>query len=881
MSTEPNMSGTIYDSYWSRWERLREKLLMRDLNSRFGDYCNRVKELKHQYDTPDSMPFLASIKILEDEVLLLRKSYEHEIDNIRRELDDFVRLKNFYAAESDKNHRSAVDLQDRLYWENDRNKRANDEVNVLSRNVAQRDQELHDAKMAIRAPMEELAQTKRLADEYSRQNGDLKYRYEAEQRQRLDAEDRCHHLKQKIDFDTNMHAKEIQELKDRLNQSATTILHLESKIRQLSVPDTTTPEVIQRVRDTAEAEIRRYQTESEEVFNRNMTQVQHQMLEDNRKIENLTTDNARHMGEIDTLQAQIRGLQREIQVLDHQKGGLETALNNERIRAQENVRSLQNKMQSLQQMLLDKMREVNVAKDAQVPMKTEIESYRAILEAEERRLGLPWLPPPHPPIAPLPPVTSSPAVLAALTSPRLIPSPPLRIPLASPPVKTLTNVNINDLPMPPKPLRPAPQKTSYIVGPVPQSESPRGPSPILDPVQRSSVERPSDRAKSAPGGQRSLPVVPTNLGQGKDYFDEMFNDLKRTTLKRPQSSPAERPETSTSHDYTTATSSATGNMKILEVNRDGQYIRLLNDSEEKDYEIGGFMLQQNVGGHPVAVYRFPPRVTFKANTTTTVYSGTNDPILHQPPESFVWKEQEKWGTGAECTTILCKPNGQAIAWTTAAHRFANDAYEMDSQPGTSTKITDDVAPDTFENQEPDQEYRHTGDVYEGRPGEYEGDLTEINTGQINQPKPEPVYLKREKAQPPSLSPPKHPYGQAPPFSTHPHSSTQRPYTMGNDNSSVNRQSRSQTTRPDPIQGQPYAGASGARMGSASLRRPPPMKETRSGNVANKSAGTIRYGYPTPFLSPYQQDFSERYDSGRTSIAPQSQIPSHLRPQVIS
>ena len=70
------------------------------------------------------------------------------------------------------------------------------------------------------------------------------------------------------------------------------------------------------------------------------------------------------------------------------------------------------------------------------------------------------------------------------------------------------------------------------------------------------------------------------------------------------------------------------------------------------------MLQQNVGGHPVAVFRFPPRTKFAPNSTVTVFSGCNDHKLHNPPSDYVWKEQQKWGTGPECTTILCRPNGQ-------------------------------------------------------------------------------------------------------------------------------------------------------------------------------------------------------------------------------
>ena len=70
------------------------------------------------------------------------------------------------------------------------------------------------------------------------------------------------------------------------------------------------------------------------------------------------------------------------------------------------------------------------------------------------------------------------------------------------------------------------------------------------------------------------------------------------------------------------------------------------------------MIQQNVGGHPVAVYRFPERLKLCAGDVVTVWSGTADPMNHQPPTDFVFKEQQKWGTGPECTTILCKPNGQ-------------------------------------------------------------------------------------------------------------------------------------------------------------------------------------------------------------------------------
>ncbi|XP_028397529.1 lamin-B2-like [Dendronephthya gigantea] len=121
-------------------------------------------------------------------------------------------------------------------------------------------------------------------------------------------------------------------------------------------------------------------------------------------------------------------------------------------------------------------------------------------------------------------------------------------------------------------------------------------------------------------------------------------------------------------DYYSPTSSHTGHVKILEVNPSGKYVRLFNSSTFQDEEIGGFMIQQNISGSPVTVFRFPPRTKLKANSHVTVWSAVSL-VPHNPPSDFLWKDQHKWGTGPECTTILCKPNGQAVAWTTAAFPF--------------------------------------------------------------------------------------------------------------------------------------------------------------------------------------------------------------------
>ncbi|RUS84507.1 hypothetical protein EGW08_007746 [Elysia chlorotica] len=54
-----------------------------------------------------------------------------------------------------------------------------------------------------------------------------------------------------------------------------------------------------------------------------------------------------------------------------------------------------------------------------------------------------------------------------------------------------------------------------------------------------------------------------------------------------------------------------------------------------EFELGGYLLQQNVGGHPVAVFRFPPRTKFAADSTITVWAAMNDPHLSQPAHALL------------------------------------------------------------------------------------------------------------------------------------------------------------------------------------------------------------------------------------------------------
>lgn len=824
--------------------RTQEREELQKINDRFTSYIQKVRHLREQSgQQADTTSFIKSTKILEDEVATLKSLYEKELDNVRKQLEEVTRERNSYQMQCSKNKQFALDLENRLMVESEKNRRLMEEMNNSHKRIQSLESELSESKVNSGRPYDDINNLTRDSEKMIREIETLKRRYEKEQLMRQEAEEKAHQTSQKMDFENQVYNQQIKELRERLETANATILSLETRIRQYSKSDTSVSGLLQQVRESAEEEMMRFKIESEENYARNITALKTQMENDAKTIDRLNTEKSQILGQIVELRAKITSLEGQIQNLNHQKISLEEMVAQERAQATEQVAAMSQKLKDVQEMLFVKMREASSSHDCHMPLKAEISAMKALLEEEEKRLQVPsedvnyttnytlTTQADQPPISTaelvttnVPPQSFQPMSYAQPSAPPMSPS---YAPMTAP---NMTNEYVPQYePFLTEDLDPAGVGLEYFGGGTRYTYQTTPsvnklqiePSPPTTPRPVGPVMR----AKSAPVGSKvrgqNVPLIPTSMGQGQDYFDEMFRDLTRETLyTAPPSPPPQKQQRSKSsmdkyqssvyHDYNTATSSAVGDIKILEVNQEGKYVRLVNDGKQ-EAEFGGHMIQQNVGGHPVAVYRFPPRTKFPANSTLTVWAGSNDPILHQPPSDYVWKEQQKWGTGPECTTILCKPNGQAIAWTTAAHRFTKNAFEEPS-PASQQVVADDPLQDD-PNIETDS-------------------LTEM-TVNINEPKPDSVYLKREKQQPNVLTPQKHPHGTSPGKEIHPATSQPRPYTYGNDNSSVNRQSRSQTTRPDPVNGQPYAG-SAQKMGSAPLKRYTPTNIRGNGCIVNKA-----------------------------------------------
>ncbi|XP_038053818.1 prelamin-A/C-like [Patiria miniata] len=795
------MSGHVFPP--APMTRQQEKAELQHLNDRVQNYIAKVRKMREEANNIDSSALLNAMRVLEDEVAAIKSMYEKELANERRKVEDEMAGRNQAEVQAHRNKQLATDLQDRLSVENQRGRALADEIAALQRLCSQKDGDLQQA----RAKGEDLTRKLRdIEDDHAalqHHSADTQRRLDQETALRLEAQDVQQSLRNKIDFQDQLHAQELSEGRNRLDEKANHILQLEAKIRELSKPDNTLHEALQKVRDAAAAELLKYKEESEATYRKNLQELQDQMSRDADNIDKLSASNKHLAAQIEDLKNQIHSLQTKFVSTEQQNRNLTDQLSQEREGAAAHIRALEGKLCNMQDSLVQKMREITLATDAKQPVRAEIEALRALVEDEERKL-------------------------------MNITGDPIRRPVSLPAaLRSNTPVTASRSPT-------LPRSTSPIKG----YDNMTGMS--------SSVTQLSPRAIKRPA---SVPVSP--MGQGKDYFDSMFGDLQKSTKVYPRLHPKSSPPVrlaSTTHDYTTATSSTTGSIKILEVNEDGRFVRLFNTSPRDDLEIGGFMIQQNIGGHPVAVYRFPPRTRFRAGSTITVWSASSL-AQHNPPTDLLWKEQNKWGTGPECTSILCKPNGQAIAWTTAAHRFTKTAKSYDTASESSGSRLDDTQDEDWGESQPHPEIE-----------------VEMNGRPV-------TALKREKEEFPSLSAAKHPSGQYPGSPTHPSTGQPRVKTLGNDNSSLCRQTRSQNSKPVPdvVGGVLYAGSGvgATRTGAAQLRKP-----MRTSPTKGMTSGSIRYSaQPSPFMSPHQEHYANL--NSITASQRVSFQPPMPRPPVIS
>nr|XP_047908210.1 lamin tail domain-containing protein 1 isoform X7 [Anser cygnoides] len=258
-----------------------------------------------------------------------------------------------------------------------------------------------------------------------------------------------------------------------------------------------------------------------------------------------------------------------------------------------------------------------------------------------------------------------------------------------------------------------------------------------------------------PAPPRNLSLPLTVSRQRQDYFSPLPIDSGKIAQNLRCIKTHGRTCSAYEDYYQNSASSAVGNVKIAEVDPDGHFIKILNCAPEKEENIGNYVLKQDIQGQPVAELCFPPETRMGANSTVTAVSW------YTP---LYWNGKQGWLTKEESGDF---ENVVVPTFSTAKQK---EEWE-EKQEFTVT----------------DKEWKRADSEQTRKKGQ--------------------SFIKREKKTFACLFPNQSAWCQSPDSPTHPHFSLVRPLTLGNDGSSLCRQSRCQSSRPDPVPGTLYAGIS--------------------------------------------------------------------------
>ncbi|XP_075438293.1 lamin-B3-like [Ascaphus truei] len=105
--------------------------------------------------------------------------------------------------------------------------------------------------------------------------------------------------------------------------------------------------------------------------------------------------------------------------------------------------------------------------------------------------------------------------------------------------------------------------------------------------------------------------------------------------------------------------SSTGRVAVDEIDPQGKFVRLLNNSQE-DQQLHGWGLRRRHASLPETVYKFPSRFVLKSSQHVTIWAAGAGAV-HTLPSDLVWKAQQSWGTGDDMKVTLLDVDGEESA----------------------------------------------------------------------------------------------------------------------------------------------------------------------------------------------------------------------------
>ncbi|XP_047134345.2 vimentin isoform X1 [Hydra vulgaris] len=375
-------------------QRRLSKIQALSLSDRFKNYIEKVNSMRDQCKKIENNVFLTQVSSLQNEIHELKLIYERELENQRDQLDSVTSERNTFHLEAMKSGSQLAEMNDKYNYELSNRKKVENALADSQRLLTEKDMLIQELRIAIGQHQNCSIDLRKELEDCRNQLNTFQTKYEIEANLSSELEADVQKLSSQLFFEREIQKTEVIDLKNKVVSAQRALEIAEQKLSDHDLYDEKLHFKVEAIRRKTQQEMLSMQEQLENNYQTQLQEYKNLLEQEKKNLIREKEDNINLKKIIEEMNLKIIKLDRKCSSSQYQNRGLCHVLEIERQTAVNKISHLEEKLSKMKENLDMSMRELNLAKNSNIPINLEIAALSNLLEAEESRLKLALLNPP-------------------------------------------------------------------------------------------------------------------------------------------------------------------------------------------------------------------------------------------------------------------------------------------------------------------------------------------------------------------------------------------------------------------------------------------------------------------------------------------------------